>query len=71
MADNGDVWAWGYGGRAPLFGCSWFGRHNPLGTGPSGSSSVPVKVDIKNVTQISAGNDFSLAVSGGRIYGWG
>lgn len=45
--------------------------HNPLGTGPNGSSGVPVKVDIKNVSRISAGNDFSIAVSNGRIYGWG
>jgi len=47
------------------------GSHNPLGTGPSGSSHNPVKVDIQNVSQISAGNDFSLAVSNGKVFGWG
>jgi alpha-tubulin suppressor-like RCC1 family protein len=71
LTDNGDVWAWGYGGRSSPFGCSWLSVHNPLGTGPSGSSSTPVKVDIKNVTQISAGHDFSVAVAGGRVFGWG
>lgn len=55
LTDNGDVWAWGYGGRLPLFGCSYLGVHNPLGTGYTGSSLVPTKVDIKNVSQISAG----------------
>jgi len=55
LTDNGDVWAWGYGGRSPVFGCSYLGIHNPLGTGLTGSSSTPTKVNIKNVSQISAG----------------
>ena len=21
LTENGDVWAWGYGGRSPVFGC--------------------------------------------------
>ena len=54
-----------------MFGCSWFGVHNPLGTGPSGSSFTPVKVNINNVTQISAGKDVSFALSNGKVYGWG
>lgn len=71
MTESGEVWAWGYGGRSPIFGCSYLGVHNPLGTGRAASSSVPTKVNIKNVSQISAGSDFSLAVSDGRAYGWG
>ncbi len=71
LTENGDVWAWGYGGRSPLFGCSWLGVHNPLGTGFGASSSTPVKVNISNVQQISAGRDFSLALVEGKVWGWG
>jgi alpha-tubulin suppressor-like RCC1 family protein len=71
LTDNGEVWAWGYGGRSSLFGCTWFGSKNPLGNGPSKTSTVPVKVNISNVSQISAGYDFSLALSNGALYGWG
>jgi len=71
LTESGEVWAWGYGGRSPVLGCSWLGGHNPLGTGLSGSSSTPVKVNISNVQQISAGRDFSLAVTDDRVWGWG
>lgn len=71
MTESGDVYAWGYGGRSSLVGCSWFKTHNPLGTGLEGSSFIPVKVNIHNVSQISAGQDFSLAVSEGKVWGWG
>lgn len=42
-----------------------------MGTGSAGSSSTPVKVNIQKVTQISAGKDFSLAVSESKVFGWG
>ncbi len=71
MTESGDLWAWGYGGRSPILGCSWLGVHNPLGTGHSGSSSTPVKVNLQNVQQISAGRDFSLAVTSEKVWGWG
>ena len=71
MTESGEVWAWGYGGRSPVFGCSWLGAHNPLGTGLAASSSTPVKVDLANVQQISAGRDFSLAVTADKVWGWG
>lgn len=54
-----------------MFGCSWLKTHNPLGTGVEASSSTPVKVNIQNVSQISAGEDFSLAISEGKVFGWG
>ena len=71
MTESGDVYAWGYGGKTSFVGCSWFKTHNPLGTGLEGSSFTPVKVNINNVSQISAGQDFSLAVSQGKVWGWG
>jgi len=55
LTESGEVWAWGYGGRSPMFGCSYLGVHNPLGTGYNGSSLTPTKVSISNVSQISAG----------------
>ena len=54
-----------------MFGCSSLGVHNPLGTGLAASSSTPVKVGISNVQQISAGRDFSLALAGDKVWGWG
>jgi alpha-tubulin suppressor-like RCC1 family protein len=71
LTDSGDVYAWGYGGKPASFGCSWFGVHSPLGNGTTGSSFTPVKVNLKNVSQISAGNDISFALSNGLVYSWG
>jgi len=55
LTESGDVYAWGFGGRSSVIGCSWFRTSNPLGTGLEGSSLTPVKVNINKVSQISAG----------------
>jgi alpha-tubulin suppressor-like RCC1 family protein len=54
-----------------MFGCSWLRVHSSLGNGFSGLSSTPVKIGLKNATQISAGKDFSLAIANGHVWGWG
>jgi alpha-tubulin suppressor-like RCC1 family protein len=66
--ENGNVVSWGDN------------SHGELGVGagpevcgnvPAACSRVPVPVGLTNVTTISAGFRFSLAVIGGRVLAWG
>jgi alpha-tubulin suppressor-like RCC1 family protein len=60
LLEDGSVWTWGsnYEGE--------------LGIGNNIDSFVPVKVNISNVTHISAGMNYMLAVKDdGTVWGWG
>ncbi len=66
LLENGTVMEWGNN------------DYGQLGVGPGGESCptstcsrVPVAVGLSNVTAISAGFRFSLAVSGGQAFAWG
>ncbi|HZS91907.1 MAG TPA: hypothetical protein VFE42_31040 [Chloroflexota bacterium] len=68
---DGTVWSWGSN------------QYGELGVTPSGScslscSSTPVQVTgiagigvLKNISAVAAGDEFSLAVYGGFVFGWG
>jgi alpha-tubulin suppressor-like RCC1 family protein len=61
LAEDGTVYAWGYGGEGQL------------GNGNTTSSAAPVQVsNLAGVTDIAAGIGFSLALkSDGTVYAWG
>ena len=75
LSEEGDVYAWGFGGRTTgVYNyLSWFKTYSPLGLGDSGDIAEPSLIeDIRDVKQIAAGNDFSIALhSSGKLYGWG
>ena len=66
LASNGTVWAWGYNGDGEL------------GNGTNTNSNIPVQVSLPSlpsgvtITNIAAGEDFSLAIaSNGTLWAWG
>ncbi|AXE53900.1 Regulator of chromosome condensation (RCC1) repeat protein [Aurantimicrobium sp. MWH-Uga1] len=66
LTSQGTVYSWGYNG------------YGELGDGTTSNSSVPVQVKgiggsgyLTDVTDISAGGWFSLAVSNGHVVSWG
>lgn len=68
LGTDKSVWAWGKNSSGQL------------GVNSTNSSKVPVKVRngaqsggsyLRNVTQVSAGGEHSLAIVGGRVYSWG
>ncbi|MCW2971692.1 MAG: repeat-containing protein [Solirubrobacterales bacterium] len=65
---NGDVVAWGSNDDGELGASS---GPEQCGSSPTACSKVPVRVGLANVTGISAGFRFSLALSGGKVFAWG
>jgi alpha-tubulin suppressor-like RCC1 family protein len=65
---SGDVVSWGNNAHGELGVAS---GPELCGKEPEACSRVPVSVGLTNVSAISAGFRFSLAVSGGRVFAWG
>ena len=59
LLNNGDVYSWGNGS---------FGR---LGIGTTCNYDYPMKVEISNVTHITAGFAYSGCISENKLYMWG
>ncbi|MCW3026580.1 MAG: repeat-containing protein [Solirubrobacterales bacterium] len=68
LLQNGNVLAWGNNYDGELGVSS---GPEQCGSSSTACSRVPVPVGLANVTGISAGFRFSLAVSGGRVFAWG
>ena len=60
LTENGEVYAWGRNSQGQV------------GSGNTKKTMTPVKLGLKNITQIVAGGKFSLALDAdGQLWGWG
>ena len=77
LTDDGNVWTWGYGGKAGMFNWLYTQEVGALGHGDIKPTFVPKKVEFfeqngLKVKQIAAGNYHCVAIcDDGNLYNWG